>query len=204
MTWSEFVDVITDAQLLLEKGGFWTLLAVVFLENGVVIGIFLPGDYLLFAAGMFSAKLGVNVFLLTISVWFCAVAGAFVGYQTGLYSGKKFLKKDTWLIKQKHIILTRAYFIRFGEKTILFSKFLPYVRTLAPILAGVVEMPTPKMMRFNILGGALWSGILILGGHYLGKTFPMLKDNIHYFIFGFIGITTSIVLFSYLKSMRNK
>ena len=202
MTWSDYIDLFTDAKVILEKGGFWALLAIIFLENGVIIGVVLPGDYLLFTAGMFALDLGVNIYVMTLSAFICAILGTFLGYQTGYYTGKKFLQKDTWLIKKKHIVLTRAYFIRYGGKTIMYGKFLPYVRTLSPMLAGVVEMPIKKMMRFNILGSGLWTGSLILGGYFLGTTFPILKDNIHYFIFAFIGITTSIVVISYLRTSK--
>ncbi len=203
MNWSEIFEMLfKDPKLILEKGGFWVLLLIIFLENGVIFGIFLPGDYLLFAAGMFSDLLGVNVFVLALAICLSAILGTLTGYKTGEFTGRNFLHKDTWLVKKKHIVLTRAYFVKFGGRTIMYSKFLPYVRTLAPILAGVVEMPFRRMMMYNVAGAALWSGSLVLSGHYLGATFPELKNNIEYIILGLILITTSIVAISYLKSSK--
>ncbi len=205
MSWGEVIDMLfKDPKLILEKGGFWVLLSIVFLENGVIIGVVLPGDYLLFTAGMFVEMLGVNVWVLAFCVCISAIAGTFTGYKTGEFTGRRFLQKDTWLVKQKHIILTRAYFLKYGGKTIMYSKFLPYVRTLAPILAGVVEMPFRRMMNYNIAGAALWSSSLIIGGYYLGNLFPSLKDHIEYIIFVLIAVTTSIVVISYFKSRKRK
>ena len=207
MSWSEFISMMTDAELILKKGGFWTLLLIVFLENGVIVGVFLPGDYLLVLAGVYCNEyLHVNIYVLSFSIWFVTILGTYLGYVTGEFSGKKFLQKDTWLVKHKHIVLTRAYFIKFGGRTLAISKFLPYVRTLAPMLSGVVEMPLKRVFNYTIIGSTLWVLIFTVGGYYLGAVYPGVKSYMHYLVAVLITMSTSVVVISYLrgKSKRRK
>lgn len=207
MTWEEVYEFVTNAEVAIKKGGFFALLSIVFAENGIIFGIFLPGDYLLFTAGLLCGTqvFDVQIGVLLFSVWGAATAGTLVGYITGKKVGKPYFQKESFFLKHKHIIQTRAYFFRYGGKTILVSKFLPWVRTLAPILAGAVEMPFRRFMIYNMGGAILWVGLLIGGGYLLGDIYgKVLLDYLEYFIFGFIIVTTGIVSISYLNTQRKR
>ena len=207
MSWDELYEFITNAEVAIRKGGYVALLSIVFAENGIILGIFLPGDYLLFTAGLLcgTGVFDVNIYILLLAVWAAAVGGALVGYLTGQKVGKPFFQKESLFLKHKHIIQTRAYFFRFGGKTILVSKFLPIVRTIAPILAGTVEMPFNRFMLYNMAGAVLWVGILVGGGYKLGDVYgKVLLDYLEYIILGFIVLTSSVVVISYLKTQLSR
>ena len=207
MSWDEIYEFITNAEVAIKKGGYITLLSIVFAENGLIFGIILPGDYLLFTAGLLCGTgiFDVNIGVLLFAVWAAATSGALVGYLTGIKVGKPYFQKESFFLKHKHIIHTRAFFFKYGGKTILVSKFLPWVRTLAPILAGAVAMPIRRFMIYNMGGSILWVGVLIGGGFLLGDIYgKTLLDYLEYFILGFILITTSIVVTSYLKNSLKK
>lgn len=207
MTWDEIYEFITNAEVAIRKGGFVALLSIVFVENGIIFGIVLPGDYLLFTAGLLCGTevFDVHIGTLLFAVWAAASAGTLVGYITGKKVGKPYFQKESFFLKHKHILQTRAYFFRYGGKTILVSKFLPWVRTLAPILAGAVEMPFRRFMIYNMAGAVLWVGLLIGGGYLLGDIYgKVLLDYLEYFIIGFIVVSTGIVYISYLTSKKKK
>lgn len=207
MSWDEIYELLTNAEVAIKKGGYIALLSIVFAENGIIIGIFLPGDYLLFTAGLLcgTGVFDVNIGILLFAVWTAAVSGTLVGYLTGKKVGKPFFQKESFFLKHKHIVQTRAYFFKFGGKTILVSKFLPWVRTLAPILAGAVQMPFKRFMAYNLAGSVLWVGVLVGGGFWLGDIYgKVLLDYLEYFILGFIVISTGIVLISYFKTQLNR
>ena len=207
MNWDEIYEFLTNAEVAIRKGGYIALLSIVFAENGIIFGIFLPGDYLLFTAGLLcgTGVFNVNIGILLFAVWAAATMGTLVGYLTGKKVGKPYFQKESFFLKHKHIVQTRAYFFRYGGKTILVSKFLPWVRTLAPILAGAVEMPFRRFMIYNMGGAVLWVGLLIGGGFWLGDIYgKVLLDYLEYFILGFIIFTSGIVVFSYLKTQMKR
>jgi len=208
LNWDEIYEFFTNAEVAIRKGGYIALLSIVFAENGIIFGIVLPGDYLLFTAGLLcgTGVFEVNIFILLLAVWVAAVSGTLVGYITGKKVGKPYFQKESFFLKHKHIVQTRAYFFKFGGKTILAAKFLPWVRTLAPILAGAVEMPFKRFMTYNAVGAILWVGLLVGGGFWLGDIYgKVLLDYLEYFILGFIVLTSGVVVLSYLKTqMKNK
>lgn len=208
MNWDEWFKWFTDVNTIVEKGGFLAILAIVFAENGILFGIFLPGDYLLFLAGVLcgNGTFDVSIITLLFSVLAAAVSGSFVGYYTGKKVGKPYFQKENFFLKHKHIVHTRAYFFRFGGKTILISKFLPWVRTLAPILAGAVEMPFRRFASYNVIGGVFWVFTLVGSGYLLGEEYgEFIQNNLIYVILGFIGITSSIVYVSFkIGKMKKK
>jgi len=207
VSWDEIYEFLTNAEVAIKKGGYIALLSIVFVENGIIFGIFLPGDYLLFTAGLLCGTgiFDVNIGVLLFAVWAAAVGGTLLGYITGKKVGKPYFQKESFFLKHKHIVQTRAYFFKYGGKTILVSKFLPWVRTLAPILAGAVEMPFKRFFAYNVGGSILWVGILVGGGFWLGDIYgKALLDYLEYIILGFIVITTSAVIFSYLKTQWNR
>lgn len=207
MTFEELYEIITNAEVAIRKGGFIALISIVFVENGVIFGIVLPGDYLLFTAGLLCGTnvFDINIGVLLFSVWAAATGGTLAGYLFGKKVGKPFFQKESFFLKHKHIVQTRAYFLKYGGKTILVGKFLPWVRTLSPILAGAVEMPFRRFMIYNMVGSVLWVVILIGGGYWLGDIYgKVLLDYLEYFIIGFIALTTGIVVISYLKTQLKR
>lgn len=207
MTLEEIYEFITNAEVAIRKGGYIALLSIVFAENGIIIGVILPGDYLLFTAGLLcgTGVFNVNIGILLLAVWATATAGTLFGYLTGKKVGKPFFQKESLFLKHKHIVLTRAFFYKYGGKTILVGKFLPWVRTLSPILAGAVEMPFRRFMIYNMLGSVLWVGVLIGGGFWLGDIYgEVLLDYLEYFIIGFIVLSTGIVLISYFRTKMKR
>jgi len=142
----EFLKELTNPESIIHHGGLLLLLLVIFAENGLVIGFFLPGDSLIFLAGLIC---GTN-----------------------------------------------------GGKTLVLGRFLPIIRTFAPIIAGVIRVPVPTFMFFNVMGGALWITSLSLIGYYLGTQFPAIENYVGYIVIGFIGITTTLLIRTYIKQRR--
>ena len=199
--------------------GLFIVLFIVFAETGLFAGFFLPGDSLLFLAGIYSKDLVQNAFLiendftnvtiLSILVALSGVLGNMVGYWFGAKSGYYLFKKeDSFWYKKKYLIQSRDFFERYGGKAIIFARFLPIFRTFAPIVAGIVTMDKKKFMFFNVLSSFLWSFVLIFSGHYLYGIFLEkgidLKDHIEYIVIGIILISTLPVLFKLLKKTTLK
>lgn len=195
--------------------GLWIVLFIVFAETGLFAGFFLPGDSLLFLAGIYSRDLIenftiiesdiVNVTLLSILVAGAGILGNMVGYWFGAKSGYYLYKKeDSFWFKKKYLIQSKDFFERFGGKAIIFARFLPIVRTFAPIVAGIVTMDKKKFMFYNILSSFLWSFTLIFSGHYLYGFFLEeydidLKHHIEKIVIGIILVSTFPVFIKMIK-----
>ena len=194
--------------------GLYIVIFIVFAETGLFAGFFLPGDSLLFLAGIYSRDLVqnlitiesdfINVVLLAVLIAISGVVGNMVGYWFGAKSGYYLFKKeDTFWFKKKYLLQSRDFFEKYGGKAIIFARFLPIFRTFAPIVAGIVSMDKKKFMFFNILSSFLWSFILIFSGHYLYGVFLEygidLKEHIEYIVIIIVLISTIPVLFKLLK-----
>ncbi len=196
------IDLLDPKQLLL-VGGFYVVLFVVFAETGLFFGFFLPGDYLLFMAGMFVAtnRLDVSIYTLIIGLVLAAIAGNFVGYWFGRKTGPVlYQKKDSMFFKQKYLIAAEDYYRKQGAFALILGRFIPIVRTFAPIFAGVVKLDFRKFAFYNISGAILWVTSLTLLGYILGRQFEQEIDSyLLYIIIAFIAITTIPLLFAYFK-----
>ena len=197
------------------KVGLWIVLFIVFAETGLFAGFFLPGDSLLFLAGIYSRSLVenftfiesdlVNVVLLSILVAVAGIFGNMAGYWFGAKSGYYLYKKeDSFWFKKKYLIQSKDFFERYGGKAIIFARFLPIVRTFAPIVAGIVTMDKKKFMFYNIVSSFLWSFTLIFAGHYLYGMFLEkydidLKHHIEKLVIGIILISTCPVIMKMIK-----
>ncbi|MEY2630666.1 MAG: Protein DedA [Bacteroidota bacterium] len=197
------------------KVGLWIVLFIVFAETGLFAGFFLPGDSLLFLAGIYSRDLVenftiiesdvLNVTLLAVLVAVAGIIGNMVGYWFGAKSGYYLYKKeDSFWWKKKYLIQSKDFFERYGGKAIIFARFLPVVRTFAPIVAGIVTMDKKKFMFYNIVSSFLWSFILIFAGHYLYgmflKEFDIdLKHHIEKIVIFIILISTFPVFLKMIK-----
>jgi len=162
-----------DLQTILPAIGLFGILAIVFAESGLLIGFFLPGDSLLFTAG-FLAYLGYfNIWVLTIGCFIAAVLGDQVGYVFGKKVGKRlFNRKDSMLFHKDNLIKAEKFYEQHGKKTIVLARFLPVVRTFAPIVAGMAHMEYKTFVIYNIIGGLLWAVGLTLAGYFLGRLIP--------------------------------
>lgn len=200
--WSSLQHIINPEELLRE-GGFYVLLFVVFAETGLFFGFFLPGDYLLFLAGMFTAtdRLDVNIVVLIIGLLLAAILGNFVGYWFGYKTGPLlYHRKDSFFFKKKYLKAAEDYYNQRGAVALVMGRFIPIVRTFAPIFAGVVKLEFRKFAFYNIAGAILWISSLTLLGFFLGKKFAKeVEDYLLYIIVGFVLITALPLIWTYIR-----
>jgi membrane-associated protein len=176
---------------------------VVFAETGLFFGFFLPGDYLLFLAGMFVAtgKLDIGILTMIFGLIFAAFAGNLVGYWFGYRTGPLLYKRnDTFFFKKKYLKAAEAFYRKQGAFALILGRFVPIVRTFAPIFAGVVKLDYKKFILFNFLGAVLWITSLTLIGYFLGRQFEHeIEKYLIYIIIGFIVITTIPLIIAFLR-----
>lgn len=200
---SDFFHLLMDSEEIIQTGGLIAIVLIVYVENGLFFGFFLPGDYLLFLSGVFCATklLSVSISVLMLCVFAAAVIGSLTGYGTGRFFGESILnRKDSLIFKKKYVRNTEKYFDKFGSQTLVIARFLPIIRTFAPIIAGLVRMNFPKYILYNILGAVLWTVLLVGGGYYFGIKFPWIVDYVHYIVIFFLAITTFTVIRGYFKA----
>lgn len=197
----EFFNNLTDPDWIVTHGGLYLLLFIIFAETGILIGFFLPGDPILFISGVIIANmsLGATSPALTLLYWMtlismAAILGNFVGYWCGKYFGHRLLKmKDNWLFKKEYIHKAHEFYEKRGGGAIILARFLPVVRTFAPIVAGIVEMDFKKFALYNIVGGLIWVGSLVTLGYLLGEN-PWVQRNLEYVILGIVVVATAPVI----------
>lgn len=199
----DYLQHLIDPVKLLREGGFYLLLFVIFAETGLFFGFFLPGDYLLFLAGMFVAtgKLDVSIYVLLVGLMGAAIGGNFVGYWFGKKTGPVlYQREDTFFFKKKYLKAAEVYYRKQGAFALIMGRFIPIVRTFAPIIAGIVQLDFKKFAFYNISGAFLWITSLTLLGFFLGRSFEKeINDYLLYIIVGFILITTIPLIVTYLK-----
>jgi membrane-associated protein len=188
--WDIFLQLL-DAEKLIETGGFYLILLIVFAETGLFFGFFLPGDYLLFLAGLFCSlgKIDVDIVTLCIGLLAAGVLGNFTGYWFGYRTGPMlFQRKDSWLFKRKYVVMAEEFFHKYGGTALIIGRFVPIIRTFAPIFAGIVNFNFKRFVLYNIGGALIWVGTLTLSGYFLGKKFPAIINYIEFIILGMIVI----------------
>lgn len=192
-----------DPEKLLKEGGFYVVLFVIFAETGLFFGFFLPGDYLLFLAGMFVAtgRLDVNIYILVLGLCIAAISGNFTGYWFGRKTGPVLYKrKDSLFFKKKYLLAAERYYRKQGAFALIMGRFVPIVRTFAPIFAGVVKLEMRKFALYNIAGAILWIASLTLLGYFLGRSFAeQIEEYLVYIIIGFIAVTTIPLVITFVK-----
>jgi membrane-associated protein len=162
-----------DPRTLIETFGYVGLFVIVFAESGLFFGFFLPGDSLLLTAGLFAYKGDLSLFILLPLLFVAAVLGDNVGYWFGRKTGPPlFTREQSLLFRPKNLLAARAFYEKHGGKTIILARFMPFIRTFAPIVAGAVEMDYRRFMIFNLVGGLLWAVGVTLAGYALGSLFP--------------------------------
>ncbi|RYY32622.1 MAG: DedA family protein [Sphingobacteriaceae bacterium] len=201
----DYLQSLTDAQTIIGLG-FYVLLVVVFAETGLFFGFFLPGDYLLFMAGLFCAanKLPVDIVTLVLSIMAAAILGNFAGYWFGYRTGPVLFKKDDSIFfKKRYVALAEEFYAKYGGMALVLGRFFPIIRTFAPIFAGVVRVDFKKFTLYNIIGSAAWVNSLTLAGYFLGRRYPQIQDYLEYVVLAFLLVTTIPLIFAFLKKKLN-
>lgn len=200
-------------ETLLAKGGIFVyvgLVFIVFAETGLAVGFFLPGDSLLVVAGLFAATGQLNVAVLLSSLFVAAVVGDAVGYYTGAKMGPKlFRRQKSLLFRPSHLQRAHDFYEKYGGKTIIIARFVPIVRTFAPIVAGAAQMPYRKFIVFNVVGGFLWVFSMVLTGYYLGtlvrdKLGINLDEHIEWVVIIVVFLSLTPPIYEYLRSRLEK
>ena len=165
-----------DLEALIKTIGLLGVFGFVFAESGLLIGFFLPGDSLLFTAGFLASQGLFNIWVLAIGSFIAAVVGDSVGYEFGKKVGPKlFTRDDSVIFNKEHLIRAQVFYERHGGKTIILARFMPVIRTFAPIVAGIGKMKYRTFVAYNIIGGVLWAIGLSLLGYFLGRAFDIDK-----------------------------
>lgn len=206
ITWKDLLN----PEFYIQNGGLWLLLFIVFAETGLFAGFFLPGDSLLFVAGIYSNELAAylydtgydfsNLMMVTMLVALCGIIGNAVGYWFGAKSGPYlFDRKDTFFFRKKYLFQARDFYDKHGGGAIVFARFLPIIRTFAPIIAGIVGMERKKFAFYNIVGSFAWAVSMMFAGHYLYQFFLLkfdfdLKQHLEIIVLGIVAVTTIPVI----------
>jgi membrane-associated protein len=159
---------------LLETFGTIGLFAIVFIESGLLVGFFLPGDSLLFTAGLLASQGELNFPLIFVGCMIFAILGDQVGYSIGRRAGPRILARERWFTQRRHVARAERFFARRGGHAVLIARFVPIVRTFVPVMAGIVRMPYRKFVGWNVAGGILWGGGVTTLGYVLGETIPSI------------------------------
>ena len=165
---------------LIQWGGYLLLVAIVFAETGLLIGCFLPGDSLLITAGLLASAGHLNIWWLNGLLMVAAIVGDSVGYAIGARLGPRiFTKEKSLLFNPKHVDRTHRFYEKYGPKTIVIARFVPIIRTFAPVLAGVGTMRYRRFLTYNVAGGVGWVASMSWAGYLLGRTVPNISRHIH-------------------------
>jgi len=173
------------------------LFGVIFIETGLVVTPFLPGDSLLFAAGAFAALGSLNIYLLLLLLTVAAILGDTVNYWIGHFFGERMTANPKIPIKKEHIDKTHQFFAKYGGKTIIMARFVPIVRTFAPFVAGIGKMSYGQFISYNFIGGIAWVLIATLAGYFFGNI-PWVKENFSVVIFAIVGISILPMVIPYV------
>lgn len=192
-----------DPKFLITTFGLIGIFAIVFAESGLFFGFFLPGDSLLFTAGLFASQGHFSVIVLWVGTMIFAILGDSVGYACGKRVGLRLLtKEDSFFFRKTHIHRAEAFYAKYGKKTIILARFVPIVRTFAPILAGIGRMEYKTFLSYNIVGGVLWTATLVFLGYLLGTVVPSIDRFLFPIVAGIIVLSFLPVFFEYWKSKR--
>ena len=204
-----FFSHLTNPEWIMQNGGLYIVILIVFIETGFPFGFFLPGDSLLFIAGMVIANAlapfsvpFVNLLFWVLMITIAGTLGNFIGYWIGKKSDGLLLhRKDTWFFKKKYLIQAKEFYDKKGGGAIVLARFLPIVRTFAPIVGGLVKMNPAKFAFYNIMGSFLWAASIVTAGFLLGEN-QWAKENLEKIIIGIVVITTAPVILKMLRAKK--
>ena len=190
---------------LIRWGGYTVLVAIVFTETGLLVGFFLPGDSLLVTAGLVAGTGGLDIWWLNLLLMLAAIAGDSVGYAIGFRAGPRiFTREDSLLFHRRHLIRTREFYERYGGKTIVLARFIPIIRTFAPVVAGVGQMVYRRFLFYNVFGGVGWVASLTWAGYLLGQMVPNIDRHVHIVVAIVIVLSVLPIVGEILKARRKK
>ena len=199
---------IYDVQGIVRWGGLLALVAIIFSETGLLVGFFLPGDSLLVTAGLFCTSANgeeplLNIVTVNLAVMAAAIVGDTVGYWIGAKSGPRlFSREQSLLFSKKHLLRTKEFYDRHGGKTIIMARFMPFLRTFAPIVAGIGRMNYKRFVSFNIIGGIAWTLSMTLLGFTLGKVYPPITKQIDKVIIVIIAVSLIPAAIGWLNNRK--
>ena len=193
-----------EADFLIETFGMLGILAIVFVESGLLIGFLLPGDSLLFTAGLLSANGTLpDLWVLLVTIPLAAIAGDQVGYAIGRKAGPAVFKRpDSRFFREEYVERSREFFERYGARTIVIARFVPIVRTLAPVMAGVSKMNYRTFVLFNVIGGIGWGVSVTTLGYFLGQV-EFVKANLEPIILGIVALSVLPIALELWRARRN-
>jgi len=202
---SDFITAVLhlDPVAMVQAGGYLGISLVIFAESGILLGIFFPGDSLLFAAGLLSA----GGFFSFIPLVLLVVVSAILGDSAGYWFGKKvgdnlFTRPDSRFFKQEYVARTQKFFEQYGGRAIILARFVPIVRTIAPILAGVGTMTYRRFLSYNVIGGSVWGAGMVSLGYFLGSLIPSSEKYILPISLGIIILSFLPVILEYIRGRR--
>jgi membrane-associated protein len=200
--WDILVHLDRHLAVLLQQYGIWIyaiLFAIIFCETGLVVTPFLPGDSLLFVAGTLWAVSDMNVHLLVMLLVIAAILGDAVNYSVGRYLGPRaFQWEDSRFFNRRALLRTHEFYERYGGKTIVIARFVPFIRTFAPFVAGIGTMTYSKFAFYNVAGALLWVVSLTYAGYFFGNI-PVIRNNLTIVIFGIIGLSLLPIVVEFYK-----
>jgi membrane-associated protein len=189
---------------LIRAGGAPLVCTIVFIETGFFVGFFLPGDSLLVTAGIFAAAGVVPLRWLLLPVMGCAILGDQIGYWIGRKAGPAIYRKEgSFLFRRSHLQRAHDFYEKYGGRAVIFARFVPIIRTFCPPVAGAAMMPYSRYLLFDIFGGVLWVGAMILGGYSLGRSVPNIGQRIHYVIAAVVVVSLLPAVISVLRARRS-
>ncbi len=202
-----FIHLDEHLQEIVSQYGFWTyllLFLIIFLETGIVITPFLPGDSLLFAAGAIAAGGALNIWLLAALLMLAAILGDTANYAIGKFIGPRAFSGKLPLLKHEHLERTHAFYERYGGKTIIIARFIPIIRTFAPFVAGIGSMSYGHFLSYNVIGGVLWVTIFLAAGFFFGNL-PIVQENFSLVVIAIIIISVLPAVYEFVRErMRSQ
>ncbi|MEN9621807.1 MAG: hypothetical protein RLZZ67_241 [Candidatus Parcubacteria bacterium] len=199
------LSYLMDPRALIEAVGLIGIITIVFAESGLFFGFFLPGDSLLFTAGLLASQGLISIELLVIGTMIAAIVGDSVGYAFGKKIGPAlFSREDSFFFHKKHALRAKAFYEKYGVKTIVLARFIPIVRTFAPIVAGIGDMKYTTFLSYNIIGGVIWTSSMTLFGYFLGTLVPQTEKYLHVIIIAIIVLSFVPIVIEYIKERRGQ
>lgn len=194
---------LLDLPTLIMTVGTIGLIVIVFVETGLLVGFFLPGDSLLVTAGLLASQGHLDVWTLGVLLTLAAIAGDTVGYGIGKATGPRiFTRENSLLFNRKHLLRAQAFYEKHGGKTIVIARFMPIVRTFAPVVAGVGAMNYRRFLMFNVVGGLVWVWSMLMTGYVLGRFVPGIEHHIEKVIILVIFLSILPGIISWLKERK--
>lgn len=201
---TQFFSTVYNVPELVRIGGLVGLIVIVFAETGLLVGFFLPGDSLLITAGLFAARGDFDILTLNLTLIVAAILGDATGYWIGKRTGRALYDRpDSFLFRREHLRITHDFYERHGGKTIVFARFMPIVRTFAPVVAGVADMGYRRFATYNVVGGVTWVASMTLGGYLLGSLIPDIESRIHLVVAAVIALSLLPPAIAWLRGRKS-